>query len=92
MPNSTLRFSPITEGDFRSFWSVSSAWGRFERKGHVTELTVCDGSLSPEALVLPYYAEVDAVTVDGAPAEFTFSEGRLSLAAKEATVIRVEGK
>jgi uncharacterized protein (DUF608 family) len=92
MPNSTLRFSPITEGDFRSFWSVSSAWGRFERKGHVTELTVCDGSLSPKALVLPYYAEVDSVTVDGAPAEFTFSEGRLSLTAKEATVIRVEGK
>jgi hypothetical protein len=42
--------------------------------------------------VLPYYAEVESVTVDGAPAEFTFSEGRLSLTAKEATVIRVEGK
>jgi hypothetical protein len=32
------------------------------------------------------------VTVDGAPAEFTFSEGKLSLAAREATVIRVEGR
>jgi hypothetical protein len=35
---------------------------------------------------------VDAVTVDGAPADFTFSEGRLSLTAKETTVIRVEGR
>ena len=42
--------------------------------------------------MLPYYAEVDAVTVDGVPAEFTFSEGKLSLVAQEATVIRVEGR
>ena len=92
MPHKTLRFAPISEGDFRSIWSVEAAWGRFERVGDRTTLTVCGGALPLDTLELPYYAEVDAVTVDGEAVAFDFADGRLCLAALVENAVTVVGR
>ncbi|MBE6653395.1 MAG: hypothetical protein E7610_08300 [Ruminococcaceae bacterium] len=92
MPDKALRFSPIMDGDSRSIWSVDTAWGRFERVGNSTSLTICGGGLMLEALELPYYAEVDAVAVDGQAVEFDFADGRLYLKAFVENTATVVGR
>ena len=92
MPNKTLRFAPIVDGDFRSIWSVEAAWGRFERVRDSTTLTICDGKLALDALELPYYAEVESVTVDGEAVEFAFCNGKIKLSANIEKKIAVTGK
>lgn len=92
MQDRMLGFHPVIEGDFRSIWAVDAAWGRYEKTVDTTTLTVCQGTLALEALELPYYTQVSAVTADGKPVDFTFAEGRLSLSTAASASLVVTGK
>ena len=88
----SISFQGLLEGDFRSIWAVDAAWGRYEKTVDTTTLTVCQGTLALEALELPYYTQVSAVTADGKPVDFTFAEGRLSLSTAASASLVVTGK
>ncbi len=92
MQDGKLGFAPILSGDFRSIWSVDAAWGRFERVGGKTTLTVCGGNLTLDALELPYYADVNSVSVDGKAVTFTFANGILALNAAVGSSLTVTGR
>lgn len=92
MQDKTLGFAPIVDGDFRSIWAVDAAWGRYERRADTTTLTVCTGKLSLQTLELPYYTEVQSVTVDGQNIPFTFEAGKLMMDAEAAEAIIVTGR
>ncbi|MBQ4354156.1 MAG: hypothetical protein IJC71_04605 [Clostridia bacterium] len=91
MQDKTLGFAPITEGDYRGIWAVDAAWGRYEKTGAATELTILSGALELNALQLPYYTEVQSVTADGEAIPFTFADGTLSFAAKVQNSLSVTG-
>ena len=92
MQAKTLRFSPMADGDFRTFWSVSAAWGRFERRDGSTSLTISEGVLPLEALELPYYDSVEAVTADGESIPFSFANGILTLSATLKAELSIRGR
>ena len=55
MVSRTIGFNPIqsTNGHFRCFWSLDSAWGEFEMTSNACELRVLYGELKLQTLVLP---------------------------------------
>lgn len=75
-----LGFDPLTghEG-FRTVWFTGNAWGNLTI-GEETRLTVISGEMKLERLELPYLDDVKSVTIDGKPADFTFSDGAVSFA------------
>ena len=91
MQNGMIGFSPVTDGDFRSIWAVDAAWGRYERTGNTTTLTVCSGKLPLKVLELPYLKEVYTVTVDGVSCAFAFEGGKITLNAAAAESIVISG-
>lgn len=92
MQDKTLGFAPIEAGDFRSIWAVDAAWGQYERTADTTTLTICAGKLTLQTLELPYYTEVQSVTVDGQSIPFTFEAGKLMMDAEAAECITVTGR
>jgi hypothetical protein len=65
LPHGHMGFSPVLEGDFRSFFSIGRAWGRYERTAGGVTLTVCGGELSLSSLRLGGIGRVRAVVCDG---------------------------
>ena len=46
MPNYTIGFKPLKDGDCKFFWSIDGAWGTFERKNNNITVTVLHGELT----------------------------------------------
>ncbi len=67
MAKGEVGFSPRTEGDFRTFWSVGSAWGTFtvSGPGRTCALEVLHGRLGLKVLRLGF--EVREATFNGEP-------------------------
>lgn len=87
--NGRMSFNPVFDGDFRSMWFFGESWGRFERTGKKTVLTVFEKEIHLKSLTLPYIGSVSMVTVDGKEVPFTFDNGEIRfdvIAEKEITV------
>ena len=83
MQNGMIGFDPIEQGDFRAPWFLDCAWGRYERRGGETKITVADGTLRLDALALPYLEAVTSVSVDGEQIPFEKREdGMIAFPAK----------
>ncbi len=76
-----LTFDPKTAvRPFKAFWCVGTAWGEFLLEEDRAELRVLGGQISLQALALPFASCVGEVTVDGAPTETAFANGRVQFA------------
>ena len=60
-------FDPIRfeNGEFRCFWSLHSAWGKFEVKPGRVELRVLSGEILIKKLQLPFLRRLETVRTDG---------------------------
>lgn len=92
MPEKTLGFAPILEGDYRSLWFTSDAWGIYEKTATETKLTVVSGTLELNKLSLPYLTEVKNVFADGQAVKYVFAEGKLDMHVTANEAIVVVGK
>lgn len=66
MSQKMLGFNPISEGDFKSFWSIEGAWGTFQRQENSIKLTVLYGELDLAQLSLPFVKAIEGVEHDKA--------------------------
>ncbi|GEM_PF-1771504 len=76
MPNHTIGFHPIVEGDFRCFWSLNSGWGVFERNGSGCKVEVLYGEITLKKLMLPFMAAKKA-SLNGTYIAFACENGEL---------------
>lgn len=53
VPAGHMAFSPKQPGEFRSFWAMGTAWGKFETAGCETKLAVHGGNLKLRSFALP---------------------------------------
>jgi hypothetical protein len=65
MAKGLIGFDPVqlSDGKFRSFWSLDSGWGVFEMKRKQVELRVLYGELRLRTLKLPRLAKMKVKTV-----------------------------
>lgn len=70
LPSGMIGFAPVTDGDFRCFWSVGSGWGDFLRRGAVDEIAVRSGRLTLASLKLRGRGKLLSVEIDGRPVAF----------------------
>ena len=76
MAKSEIGFNPKGGSEnFRSLWSLASAWGNVELTKNTTRITLCDGTISLIKLSLPYIKSISNVTVDGVEVDFEFCSG-----------------
>ena len=78
MPHGKIGFNPRLSGDFKSVWSLDCAWGSYKKTDTETTITVFDGSLPIESLVLPYLSNVNEIIIDGKNVDFDFADGKLT--------------
>lgn len=71
MPKNYIGFSPIIEGNFRSFWSVGSGWGCFIKNDKETLISLSQGSITLEKIKLSNANKIKKVFVDNIAVEFT---------------------
>ena len=71
MPNEKIGFTPVTKGDFKSFWSLGSGWGGFARNEKEYKISLSYGSLTLKTVILGDEPKVKAVFADGNPIAFT---------------------
>lgn len=78
LPQQTVGFNPIKDGDFKVFWSLGTGWGIYSRENEKTTLRLLDGFLNVKAMHLPYCEKVSKVMIDGKNVPFAFSDGTLT--------------
>lgn len=67
LPRGHMGFSPIVEGNYRSFWSLGTGWGEFIKEGTCSKILLRAGSLTLKSIRLGSCGEAQAVFVDGKP-------------------------
>ena len=80
MPHKTIGFDPAGKGNFKCLWSLASGWGTVQITGRSAVVELLGGSLTLQALFLPFAEKVFQVTADGADIPFRFADGRISFA------------
>ena len=70
LPKKHIGFAPITEGDFRAFWSLGTGWGNFVKTESEAMIALYGGSLTLSSLTLGGAGKISAVLVDGKPVAF----------------------
>ncbi len=85
LPNKTIGFAPKKKGDFRSFFSVGTAWGNFIKDKNGLTVNVLDGNLNLCSYVLPANTSVKKLIIDGKEIEFTKKSNVLSFSEITAT-------
>ena len=93
LPERKIGFDPLKsewdkEKGFGTFWSVDGAYGTFRilPGGREAELTVMEGTLKADTLVLPFAENVESLTVNGEEADFSFENGELKTEALRGVV------
>ena len=76
LPRKHIGFSPITEGDFRSFWSLGTGWGNFIQTDSKAVLEIYEGSLTLSSFSVGGGRQASAVFIDGASVSFTQKKDR----------------
>ena len=52
MTEGRIGFHPALPGDFRSFWSLGTVWGEFERRGGTSEIRILHGGATLHSLAV----------------------------------------
>ena len=90
MPNFTIGFNPIVEGDFRCFWSLDSGWGTFERDNKTVSIKILYGELKITRLALPFLTP-ESIRIDGEDINFKTENGEIVFEKREIhTVIVID--
>jgi len=90
MPNFTIGFNPIVEGDFRCFWSLDSGWGTFERDNETVSIKILYGELKIARLALPFMTPI-SIRIDGEDINFKTENGEIVFEKREIhTVIVID--
>ena len=76
LPRGRIGFRPILDGDFRSFFSIGTAWGEYERRGGEEFIRILDGKLTLSELSISS-AGAASLTVDGKKIPFEANGERL---------------
>lgn len=76
LPRKHIGFSPIMEGDFRSFWSLGTGWGNFIQTDSKAVLEIYEGSLTLSSFSVGGGRQASAVFIDGASVSFTQKKDR----------------
>lgn len=84
LPNKHIGFSPILSGNFSSFFSVGSGWGKFKRDKNGYCIDLYGGFLELSCVKLGGANDVKAVYIDGKKVEFTQSADEIHFEAKKA--------
>ena len=91
LPHDTIGFAPKLPGDFGTFFSVGTAWGRFDLTNTSACVTIEAGTLTLSSLGLPLKSKtVQSVIIDGSEVPFTAKGNAVTFArtaiTKELTV------
>ena len=78
LPKKTIGFSPITDGDFRTFWSLGTGWGNFEKTDSEAKIEIYGGSLTLSSLTIGKAGKINSVLMDGTPVAFTREKDTVS--------------
>ena len=79
LPRGRIGFDPIVrKEDFSCLWSVGTAWGRVCVKKQQTVIEIYDGSLSLNALRIPFVTGAAKLLVDGREIGCAFENGELT--------------
>ena len=70
MPNKSIGFAPIIEGDFKCIFSVCDCYGMYEKTDKTTTLLIKEGSLTISSIELDYIGKVKEVKADGHRIDF----------------------
>ncbi len=73
LPGKTVGFSPVTDGDFRCFFSVGTGCGVYERKGGVHTVSLTGGYLLLSSVTLGSCGKISSVKADGNAVSFAQS-------------------
>ena len=74
-----IGFHPLVNQDhFKSFFSLGTGWGTFGIDQDVAFVNITEGSLTLNALKLPFVKSVSSVVIDETPCDFTFQDGVVS--------------
>ncbi len=76
MPNLTIGFNPIVQGNFKCFWSLNSGWGVFERDDETVNLKVLYGELEIARIKLPFM-NPKSVIIDDEKVYFMLENGEI---------------
>ena len=77
LPNNSVGFNPVLDGDFRAPWFAGDSWGEFLKTENCFELTVVTGRLHLKNINIPFAECVKDVFSDGKRIRFEFKEGVL---------------
>lgn len=79
LPAGKIGFCPVVnKNDFRSLWSLGTAWGQVRIKEKKTSLIIEDGEIALSEICLPYLESMKKLTVDGEDVRFDFCDGKIS--------------
>lgn len=82
MPGGRIGFNPkmgVKDG-FSCLWSLDCGYGEFTADENGATVTLAEGELPINTIVLPFLNKVGSVEADGRPLEFTFVGGELKFA------------
>ena len=74
MPKGHIGFNPYKE-EYKTLWSLDSAWGRFETGGSRATLNIIEGELTLKSFGLKIFKTVSSVKIDGKDIDFEFKNG-----------------
>ena len=74
MPEGHIGFNPYKE-EYKTLWSLESAWGSFETRGNRAILNIIEGNLTLKSFGLKKYKTVSSVKIDGKDIDFEFKKG-----------------
>ena len=79
MPNKKIGFAPITDGDFRTVWSVSDAFGSYVQNDSELSINIVFGNVSLKELYLgKLQNKPKTVYIDGKAVSFKFKDGNIT--------------
>ncbi len=79
LPNKMIGFDPIHKNNFKSFFSVGTAWGELSWSESMISLKIKEGQLELHKFAVN--ADVKKVLADGKEISFSYENGQISFAA-----------
>ena len=78
LPKGMIGFNPkVNKDKYKSFWSVGTAWGVFESKKNMVEITVYEGSADLCEIRLPFVKDISKMMIDDKCVKFCIENGRI---------------
>lgn len=85
MSNGHIGFSPIEDGDFRTFWSLGASWGSFSVTDKNATLSVLGAPISLSSISLGKHTKIKGLFIDKEPVEFDCDGAMLTFAPRDIT-------